>query len=134
MPLITSPPTLSPQLTLPNHQTLATLRNLTASLFGVGAGILGLESYAGFLFYLFFSLLTSTLVYVFRVQPALAHYRATGASRSRSSSSSSGDGAMGIGGLKLFFRRSTELWTGGLLDGLSGFILTWTLFYGLLRA
>ena len=97
-------------------QTLATLHNLTASLFGIGAGILGLESYPGFLFYLFFSLLTSALVYAFRIRPAIIQDR-------------SGDADM-----RMFFRRSTELWTGGLLEGLSGFVLTWTLFYGLVRA
>jgi hypothetical protein len=90
-----------------SSQTLTTLRNLTASLFGVGAGILGLESYPGFLFYIAFSLLTSALVYALRVR--------------------------GVG-VKTYFRGSMELWTGGLLEGLSGFVLTWTLFYGLVRA
>jgi hypothetical protein len=90
-----------------SSQTLTTLRNLTASLFGVGAGILGLESYPGFLFYIAFSLLTSALVYALRVRGA---------------------------GVKTYFRGSMELWAGGLLEGLSGFVLTWTLFYGLVRA
>jgi hypothetical protein len=72
-----------------------------------------LESYLGFLFYLAFSLLTSALVYVFRVLPGSAK-----------------DGA----GTKRYFRGSMELWTGGLVEGLSGFVLTWTLFYGLVRA
>jgi len=106
---------------LHNTKTLTTLHNLTASLFGIGAGVLGLESYSGFLFYLLFSLLTSALVYAIRVRPAIIHSR---------SSSSEGE----MEGLKMFFRGSTELWTGGLLDGLSGFVLTWTLFYGLVRA
>ena len=94
-------------------QTVTTLRNLTASLFGIGAGILGLESYPGFLFYLAFSLLTSGLVYAFRVRPTAIR---------------------GGAGMKTYFRGSMELWTGGLLEGLSGFVLTWTLFYGLVRA
>jgi len=101
---------------LHNTKTLTTLHNLTASLFGIGAGILGLESYPGFLFYLFFSLLTSALVYAFRVRPAIIQDRSGGAD------------------MKMFFRGSMELWTGGLLEGLSGFVLTWTLFYGLVRA
>jgi hypothetical protein len=37
-------------------------------------------------------------------------------------------------GLKRYFRGSMELWTGGLVEGLSGFVLTWTLFYGLVSA
>ncbi|CAL3968725.1 hypothetical protein PZA11_004714 [Diplocarpon coronariae] len=101
-----------------NTKTLATLHNLTASLFGVGAGILGLESYAGFLFYLFFTLLTSALVYAFRVRPGIAKE----------------GGSRGTSGMERYFRGSLDLWTGGLIEGLSGFVLTWTLFYGLVRA
>ncbi|KAH6675509.1 Rab5-interacting protein-domain-containing protein [Tricladium varicosporioides] len=94
-----------------NTKTLATLHNLTASLFGIGAGVLGLESYPGFIFYLVFSLLTSALVYALRVRPGINK-----------------------GGVETYFRGSMELWTGGLVEGLSGFVLTWTLFYGLVRA
>jgi len=99
---------LVPESIIHNTKTLTTLHNLTASLFGIGAGILGLESYPGFLFYLVFSLLTSLLVYLFRVRPK-------------------GDTGM-------FFMGPVQLWTGGLMDGLSGFVLTWTLAYGLVRA
>ncbi|KAJ5038788.1 uncharacterized protein L3040_006467 [Drepanopeziza brunnea f. sp. 'multigermtubi'] len=101
-----------------NTKTLTTLHNLTASLFGIGAGILGLESYPGFLFYLFFTLLTSALVYVFRVRPGMMKEAE----------------AQGSSGIERYFRGSLELWTGGLIEGLSGFVLTWTLFYGLVRA
>ncbi|TVY59165.1 ER membrane protein complex subunit 6 [Lachnellula cervina] len=103
-----------------NTKTLTTLHNLTASLFGVGAGILGLESYPGFIFYLVFSLLTSALVYAFRVRPAIIKNSTSG-------------GKAGVG-MERYFRGSMELWTGGLVEGLSGFVLTWTLFYGLVRA
>ncbi|TVY20255.1 ER membrane protein complex subunit 6 [Lachnellula arida] len=103
-----------------NTKTLTTLRNLTASLFGVGAGILGLESYPGFIFYLVFSLLTSALVYAFRVRPAIIKNSTSG-------------GKAGVG-MERYFMGSMELWTGGLFEGLSGFVLTWTLFYGLVRA
>jgi hypothetical protein len=40
----------------------------------------------------------------------------------------------GEGGADRYFRGSMELWTGGLVEGLSGFVLTWTLFYGLVSA
>jgi ER membrane protein complex subunit 6 len=93
------------------------VHNLTASLFGIGAGILGLESYTGFLFYLLFSLLTTAMIYVFRV-------RGKGGKA----------GEVGNGDVEVFFRSEWELWTGGLVDGLSGFVLTWTLAYGLVRA
>jgi hypothetical protein len=33
-----------------------------------------------------------------------------------------------------FFSGAIGFWTAGLVDGLSGFVLTWTLFYGLVRA
>lgn len=33
-----------------------------------------------------------------------------------------------------YFRGAWEFWSGGLVEGLSGFVLTWTLFYGLVRA
>ena len=42
-----------------------------------------------------------------------------------------GDGGEGM---ERYFRGSMEFWTGGLVEGLSGFVLTWTLFYGLVRA
>ena len=103
---------------LPRSQTLTTLHNLTASLFGVGAGILGLESYLGVVFYLIFSLITSALVYAFRVRPVFIQ-------------DSQSPGRFSVG---RYFRSSIELWTGGLFEGLSGFVLTWTLFYGLVRA
>ncbi|TQS35483.1 hypothetical protein Golomagni_04096 [Golovinomyces magnicellulatus] len=101
-----------------NTKTLASLHNLTASLFGIGAGTLGLESYSGFIFYLIFSLLTSTLVYLFRVRPMIA----TGAHNKNET------------GIATYFRSSRELWTDGLIEGLSSYVLTWTLFYGLMRA
>lgn len=101
------------------NQVLSQLRALTASLFGIGAGILGLESYPGFLFYIFFSLLTSALVYGLRVLPA-------------SSASRRSKGY--LGNENMFFTSPYELWLGGLLDGASGFVLTWTLAYGLVRA
>ncbi|APA13753.1 hypothetical protein SS1G_07551 [Sclerotinia sclerotiorum 1980 UF-70] len=95
-----------------NMKTLATLHNLTASLFGIAAGILGLESYPGFLFYIFFTLFTTTFVYVFRIAPHMSK------------------DTMG----NRYFRGAWEFWTSGLVEGLSGFVLTWTLFYGLVRA
>lgn len=93
-------------------QTLANLHNLTASLLGIAAGILGLESYPGFLFYALLTFLTSALVYVFRVRPTAAAELDT----------------------TRYFVSGWTLWTGGLIDGLSGFVLTWTLVYGLVRA
>jgi hypothetical protein len=33
-----------------------------------------------------------------------------------------------------FFRSDFQFWTGGLASGLPGFVLTWTLFYGMVWA
>jgi hypothetical protein len=88
-------------------QTVSNIRNLTASLFGVAAGTLGLESYPGFAFYLAGTFLVSALIFFLRTE----------------------------GNPKAFFYRPFgDLWAGDLTSGLSSFVLTWTLFYGLVRA
>ncbi|KAK1754916.1 Rab5-interacting protein-domain-containing protein [Echria macrotheca] len=115
---------LVPESIQHNSKTLYNLQSLTASLFGVSAGILGLESYSGFLFYLVFSLLTTALLYVFRVAPGASLSSSSSASRQRK----------GVLDTSLYFRSPYEFWAGGLLGGLAGYILTWTLFYGLVRA
>jgi hypothetical protein len=33
-----------------------------------------------------------------------------------------------------YFRGAYDFWAGGLMNGFAGFVLTWTLFYGLVRA
>lgn len=80
---------------------------MTCSVFGVAAGILGLESYSGFVFYLVGSGLVSVLMV----------FMAAGGKPSR------------------YFQSAGELWTTEVLSGssLASFILTWTLFFGLLR-
>ncbi|CAK7202745.1 hypothetical protein SEUCBS139899_005472 [Sporothrix eucalyptigena] len=106
---------------LHNSRTLINVQSLTASLFGVGAGILGLESYAGFLFYIVFSLVTTALFFVFRVMSASLDLRRAGKSVNTLNTAT-------------FFRSPFDFWTGGLVNGLAGYILTWTLFFGLVRA
>ncbi|KOS20746.1 ER membrane protein complex subunit 6 [Escovopsis weberi] len=101
---------------LHNTRTLSNLQSLTASLFGVCAGILGLESYDGFLIYLVLSFITSLLFYVIQIAP--------GSLKEGRSLFDSGR----------YFNSALDLWTSGIFSGLSGFILTWTLFYGMVRA
>ncbi|KAM4059337.1 rab5-interacting protein (Rab5ip) domain-containing protein [Hirsutella rhossiliensis] len=99
-----------------NSKALSNLHSLAASLFGVSAGILGLESYSGFLFYLALSTITTLLFYALQVAPeSLAERRS-------------------IFDTGRYFHGAMDFWTSGILGGLSGFILTWTLFYGLVRA
>ncbi|KAF2088361.1 hypothetical protein K490DRAFT_73290 [Saccharata proteae CBS 121410] len=90
-----------------NGRTISNIRNLTASLFGVAAGTLGLESYPGFLFYLAGTLFVSLLVFAFRAHGEPKSY---------------------------FYSPLGDLWAGEVFGSLSSFVLTWTLFYGLLRA
>lgn len=101
------PPSLSAPLIKHNLQTISNIRSLTASLFGVASGILGLESYHGFLFYLIGSFVVSVLIYALLAERRPRRY---------------------------FSSPMQELWAGELFGGLSSFVLTWTLFYGLVRA
>ncbi|KAI0136685.1 Rab5-interacting protein-domain-containing protein [Xylariales sp. AK1849] len=105
-----------PESVMHNTKALSNLQSLTASIFGVAAGILGLESYSGFLFYLIFTILTTILFYTFRVAPTSVKSGLAPLDTSR------------------YFRTQYEFWAGGLFGGMAGYILTWTLFYGLVRA
>jgi hypothetical protein len=88
-------------------QVISNVRSLTASLFGVAAGTLGLESYPGFIFYLIGTLIVSFLLFTFKTDGKPSAY---------------------------FYQPIGDLWLGDVFGGLSGFVLTWTLFYGLVRA
>ncbi|MCJ1243031.1 hypothetical protein MMC30_000227 [Trapelia coarctata] len=90
-----------------NGQVISQIRSLTASLFGIAAGILGLESYPGFLFYLFGTLVVSALIW-----GVLAHGKPE----------------------RFFESQLSGLWGKDVFGGLSSFVLTWTLFYGLVRS
>ncbi|KAG0129731.1 Rab5-interacting protein-domain-containing protein [Tuber indicum] len=97
-----------PENVIHNTKTIADIRSLTSSIFGIAAGILGLESYSGFIFYLLGSSIVSVLMVVF----------------------------IAGGKPQNYFRSASEIWTSEVFSGssLSSFILTWTLFFGLLRA
>jgi hypothetical protein len=88
-------------------QVISNIRNLTASLFGVAAGTLGLESYPGFIFYLLGTLVVSLLLFALKTEGKPEKY---------------------------FYKPLGDMWMGEVFGGLSGFVLTWTLFYGLVRA
>ncbi|GKT99314.1 er membrane protein complex subunit [Fusarium langsethiae] len=105
-----------PESMIHNTKALSNLHSLTASLFGVTAGVLGLESYYGFLVYIVFSLITTLLFYVLKVAPESLPKGHAPLDPSR------------------FYRGLFDFWIGGISNGISGFVLTWTLFYGLVRA
>ncbi|KAJ3520115.1 hypothetical protein NM208_g13853 [Fusarium decemcellulare] len=105
-----------PESLVHNSKALSNLHSLTASLFGVSAGILGLESYYGFLIYFVFSFITTLLFYVLKVAPESIPKGNAPLDPTR------------------FYRGFFDFWAGGMFNGISGFVLTWTLFYGLVRA
>ena len=88
-------------------QTVSNIRALTASLFGVAAGTLGLESFPGFIFYFLGTAIVSMLIYALKAESKPESY---------------------------FYRPLGDLWAGDLFGGLMSFVLTWTLFYGLCKA
>ncbi|KAK7418305.1 hypothetical protein QQZ08_011292 [Neonectria magnoliae] len=99
-----------------NTKSLSNIHSLSASLFGITVGILGLESYSGFLVYFAFSCITTLLFYALRVAPE-----------------SLSEGRSPLDPTR-FYRGAFDFWLSGAFGGISGFILTWTLFYGLVRA
>lgn len=80
---------------------------MTASLFGVAAGTLGLESLPGFIFYFTGTAIVSLLIFSLKAEQDAKSY---------------------------FFRPFSDLWAGDMFGGLMSFVLTWTLFYGLCKA
>ena len=119
-------------------KVLATVRSLTSSLFGIAAGILGLESYAGFIYYILGTLFVSLLIWLLRIKASQGRsagqqqQKMDASGRPKAETTISG----GTRGQSLYFENAVwELWMGGndLLGGLSSFVLTWTLFYGIVR-
>lgn len=119
-------------------QVLATVRSLTSSLFGIAAGILGLESYAGFIYFILGTLFVSFLIWLLRIKAS----QGMSAGQQQPKQDASGrpkaelTPSIGTRGQSLYFENAVwELWMGGneLLGGLSSFVLTWTLFYGIVR-
>ncbi|ATY63223.1 DUF786 family protein [Cordyceps militaris CM01] len=99
-----------------NGRILSNFQSITAPLFGVTAGVLGLESYTGFLLYFVLSIIATVMFYTIQIAP---------------SSLAAGKAAFDT---SRYYYGSVSFWTGGIFNGLSGFILTWTLFYGLVQA
>ena len=71
------------------------------------ASLFGLESIPGFLFYALGSFIVSVLIFTLRANTNAKGY---------------------------FYSPVGDLWVGDLFGGLMSFVLTWTLFYGLVRA
>ncbi|MCJ1332480.1 hypothetical protein MMC10_009173 [Thelotrema lepadinum] len=104
-PSIKLPPKTNPPS--PAQQVLSQIRSLTASLFGIAAGTLGLESGAGFVFYFVGTVFVSELV-----------TRVLAAGKPE----------------RYFENVYSELALKDVFGGLMSFVLTWTLFFGLVRS
>ncbi|KAI9711395.1 MAG: hypothetical protein M1828_001940 [Chrysothrix sp. TS-e1954] len=109
-----------------NAKTLNTLRSLTSPLLGICAGALRLESFAGFGFFIFGTLLSSLFVWLGPCD--------------RESSRFYGAGDTGTSQVEVDSRRGEknnmaslrEVAMGGVgLEGFMGFVMAWTLIYNL---
>lgn len=87
-----------------NENSLEQCRTSVSAVAGCVAGILGLTSYKGFLFYAMSMILLSLLIY-FRIRN---EYR-------------------------LFFNNSRHIFINGFLNGLLTFVLFWTFVYGMVH-
>ena len=126
--LLSNPRRQRVSLTSTPSQVLTTIRSLTSSLFGIASGILGLESYSGFIFYFLGILFVSLLIWLLRAdgpqsfagQPQkIKNEDGDGRSEARLTTSAGGKGQ------GLYFENPVwELWMGGneLLGGLSSFV------------
>lgn len=102
-------------------QTLSNIRSISALLLGISAGILGLESANGFLFYLLGSCFVSALFHFVLAGGHPDKYFAGSGSRGE-------DGKSGTGAWR-------EIWLGGgmFTEALSGFVLGWAGVGGVIR-
>lgn len=96
---------LVPENVLHNEKLIAFVRNMTSPIFGVVAGTLGLTSYSGFLFYALSSLYVSGLMVVVLTRGRPENY----------------------------VRPAWSIWGSQIVTGISSYMLTWTLFYGLVH-
>ncbi|KAK9451086.1 Rab5-interacting protein-domain-containing protein [Limtongia smithiae] len=97
---------LSSESVTANTKAVYYIRSVTSTVFGIAAGILGLESYVGFLFYFAGTTTVSLLIFLLLAKGRPSEY----------------------------FTSANYVWTGNAMTGLSSFVLTWTLFYGLIDA
>ncbi|KAK5944370.1 hypothetical protein PMZ80_003651 [Knufia obscura] len=108
-----------------NTRMLSNLRSISSLFLGIAAGILGLESLNGFLFYFISQQLISSLFYFLLVEGEPERYFAGNVVKTT--------GAKGGEGKRVGAWR--DVWLGGGLftEGLSGFVLGWAGVGGVIR-
>jgi len=106
-----------------NTRMLSNARSISSLFLGIAAGILGLESLNGFLFYFISQQLISSLFYFLLVEHEPEQYFAGSVVKG----GKSGEGKR-VGAWK-------DIWLGGGLftEGLSGFVLGWAGVGGVIR-
>ncbi|PGH19188.1 hypothetical protein AJ80_04159 [Polytolypa hystricis UAMH7299] len=117
---------LVPESVMHNKRTLTTLHSLTSFLLGLSAGILGLQSTNGFLFYLIGTIIVSFLFHAVLIgfpRPTGAFFPGTGELVGNNGNGQDRKGAW------------RDVWFGGGVMGeaLSGFVLGWAGVGGVLR-
>ncbi|ETN43267.1 uncharacterized protein HMPREF1541_02426 [Cyphellophora europaea CBS 101466] len=115
---------LVPESVQHNTRTLSQIRSLTSLVLGVAAGILGLESQWGFLFYFVSNIFISGLIHYLLAHGQPGEYFAG----SGVSEDGRRDGKIArVGAWR-------DIWLGsGLFEGLSGFVLGWAGVGGVVR-
>lgn len=113
-----------------NLQTVSRIRSSTSLVLGVAAGILGLESQYGFLFYFICQTFISLLIHFLLAdgKPGL-YFAGSGAAQDVDDpdSTSEGKGKERLGAWR-------EIWlSSAVFEGLSGFVLGWAGVGGVIR-
>lgn len=114
---------INPDSLMHNTRQLSNIRSITSLLLGIAAGILGLESLAGFAFYFISQQLISSLFYFLVMEGDAERYFSGNVVKG---------GKTGMG-------KRTGAWMdvflgGGLVsEGLSGFVLGWAGVGGVIR-
>ncbi|KAJ9653982.1 hypothetical protein H2198_006901 [Neophaeococcomyces mojaviensis] len=113
-----------------NVRVLSNIRSISALLLGIAAGILGLESLAGFGFYFISQQLISSLFWFILIENDAERYFAGNVVPKGSANTKSVEGREG--------KRTgawRDVWFGGGLftEGLSGFVLGWAGVGGVIR-
>ncbi|KAH9816581.1 hypothetical protein DFH28DRAFT_208602 [Melampsora americana] len=100
---------ICPEILIKNQKSIEFIKSITSTISGSLAGILALTNLHGFLFYIFTSFLTSSLIWF------ITHLK------SKSIHS-------------IYLHSTQALWFNSLIDNLFSFILWWTLFYALIHS
>ncbi|KIX05533.1 uncharacterized protein Z518_06405 [Rhinocladiella mackenziei CBS 650.93] len=121
--LLLSP--LVPESIQHNTRTLSNIRSISGLLLGIAAGILGLESLHGFVFYVLANMLISALFY----------FLLAGASPQKYFAGTAGSRGLNEKGRNEGTGAWRQIWFGGGLftEALSGFVLGWAGVGGVIR-